>query len=94
MMRSTTLNLRGVQRFGNLAPEKLKGRGRLFPAQATGIEYPVEFGSIPRHRRRNTDEWRKRRVGRSVRFVRFTAAVFPDGTTSCTPMKGECINSR
>jgi len=24
--------------------EELKGRGRLVPAQATGIEYPVEFG--------------------------------------------------
>jgi hypothetical protein len=27
-----------------MSQEKLKGRGRLVPAQATGIEYKVEFG--------------------------------------------------
>jgi hypothetical protein len=33
----------------NVSPpgDQLKGRGRLIPALATGIEYPVEFGITP-----------------------------------------------
>ena len=30
---------------GRSSIEELEGRGRLVPAQATGIEYPVEFGA-------------------------------------------------
>jgi hypothetical protein len=61
-------------------PEKLKGRGRLFPAQATGIEYPVEFGinsapSAPQYGRvAQTTRWAKC----SIRPIH--GGVFPDGT--------------
>jgi hypothetical protein len=33
-----------VEKNSRAHAEGLKGRGRLVPAQATGIEYPVEFG--------------------------------------------------
>lgn len=61
-------------------PEKLKGRGRLCPAQATGIEYSVEFGinsapSAPQYGRvAPTSRWAKC----SIRPIH--GGVFPDGT--------------
>ena len=60
-------------------PEKLKGRGRLVPAQATGVEYPVAFGiysapAVPQYGRvSQPTRWAKC----SIRSV--GSRVFPDG---------------
>lgn len=37
-------NLRLFPASNQIMSEKVKGRGRLVPAQATGVEYKVEFG--------------------------------------------------
>ena len=64
---------------GRSSIEELEGRGRLVPAQATGIEYPVEFEiksppAAPRHGRvSQPTRWAKC-------FVRSAQKkVFPDG---------------
>ncbi|MGH9717160.1 MAG: hypothetical protein ACRD4R_10600 [Candidatus Acidiferrales bacterium] len=59
--------------------EFLHGRGRLVPALATGIEYPVEFGiksppAAPRHGRASIPtRWAKCRIRPAQKRI------FPDG---------------
>lgn len=61
-------------------PETMKGRGRLSPAQATGIEYPVEFGisSVPAAPQYGRVSQPTRWAKCSIRPVH--GGVFPDGT--------------
>jgi len=64
---------------GRPSAEELKGRGRLVPAQATGIEYPVEFGmsappAAPQHGRASKPtQWAKCLIRSSQKRI------FPDG---------------
>jgi hypothetical protein len=69
-----------AERNDQLAADELKGRGRLIPAQATGIEYPVEFGiqsppAGPQHGRvLKPTRWVKCFIRSAQRRV------FPDGS--------------
>ena len=60
--------------------EKVKGRGRLVPAQATGVEYKVEFGidMVPETSQYGRGLKPTRWAKCSVRSAH--AQVFPDGT--------------